>query len=398
MKIKTLIKRLVSNEVLEIGKSVAYYPRNKKIEKKFNIYNDKVIISERKNYLKDSILNYTKTLHVEGAKYYFSEDAMKPTLYASVFACLIRGFYKDISKEEKKEWIEYFNSCQRKKDGLFMDDVVTDDFYLNFRQGYGARHLIGHITIAYDRLEAVPQYEFAFLDEYKKPDDVIKWLSSLDYHRIWGSSNEILNIGTAMQFARDRMGLPFDASIAAMEDYLIKNIRKEYGLWYDGEIKNNSDLYEAIRGVYHIIPILKYDNIDIPSASNCLDLLYKSQNKWGGFDSMIGSSACADIDAIDPLLRLALQENINPDEIKDMLDKAERWIYFNQNDDGGFVFGRKNAFNWEDNENLYSAKQHSNIFATWFRSLSLQLIDNYKNNNNEHRIWTPGMECPLYRE
>lgn len=398
MNIKTMIKKHVPLQVVDFGKKIYRLPKDMVMEKDFKQYCKESNLENLKANLETNVLAYTNSLNVEGAKYRFSEDAMEPTLYASVFACLIKGFYGEISETEKKEWLEYFNQCQRAEDGLFMDDVVTDDLYLHSRQGYGARHLVGHLTIAYDRLGGVPKHELSYLDEYKNPDDVIKWLSNLNYRKIWGSSNEIMNIGVAMQFARDRMGLPYDSAIEAMEEYLVKNIRKEYGLWYEGKIDSKTGMYEAIRGAYHIIPVLKYDNIDIPYAKQCLELLYDSQNKWGGFDNLIGSSACADIDAIDPLLRLSLQESIDLAKIDEMLYKAERWIYFNQNQDGGFAFGRKSPFVWGNSPHLSSALQHSNLFATWFRTLSLQLIENYRDKNNKHRIWTPGMECPMFLE
>lgn len=398
MSIKSTIKNHISWKLLDELKEIRSYSATKKMDKVYQEYCATVNISDQKKTIEKKALNYVSQLQVDGVRYRFSEDAPQESLYASVFACLIKGFYGAISEKEKQEWLEYFNQCQRESDGLFDDGIINDTLYNTDKRGYGARHLAAIIINAYDRLEAIPPYEFKFLNELKSADDVIKWLLNLDYKRIWGSSNEIMNVGTVMQFARDRMGMPFDNALEAMEDFLLKKIRKEYGLWYEGDIDSKTGMYEAIRGAYHIFPVLWYDNIEIPYADRCLELLYHSQNAWGGFDNLIGSGACEDIDAIDPLLRLSIQQNRNTQQLNEILERAELWILFNQNSDGGFLFSRRGSFGWGKQKSLSSDALHSNLFATWFRILSLQLIDNYRNQDNQHRIWTPSYECPLFRE
>lgn len=398
MKIKKLLKDHISCKTLDVLKEIRSYPASHRLERMYQGYCTDVDIYGQKNGLKQRALEYVKQMWVDDVRYRFSEDAPCESLYASIFACLIRGFYDDISEAERQGWLAYFNQCQRVEDGLFDDGIINDDLYYMNRRGYGAHHLAGIIINAYDRLGGIPQYEFRYLNVYQDPDIVIKWLSELDYKRIWGSSNEIMNIGTAMQFARDRMGMSFKGALEAMEEFLLKKIRKEYGLWFEGRIESKMAMYEAIRGAYHIFPVLWYDHIEIPYADRCLELLYQSQNLWGGFDNLIGSGACEDIDAIDPLLRLSIQEKKDLRSIEEMLEQAEQWILFNQNPDGGFVFSRRGEFNWGGQKSLSSEKQHSNLFATWFRILSLQLIDNYREGNNDNRIWTPSYECPLFYE
>lgn len=398
MDIKSSVKAVLPEKLIDFIKEIYPGPENCKIEHAFLQYCTQNNLSEQKLSLKQNILEYVNTLRVKNVRYRFSEDTTVESLYASTFACLIRGFYDDISESSRTEWLDYFNQCQRPKDGLFDDGIVNDTLYFSERKGYGARHLAGIIINAYDRLKGLPQYEFSFLNEYKDPDKMIKFLSGLNYRKIWGSSNEIMNCGAVMQFARDRMGMPFGPALEAMEDFLITRIRPEYGLWFEGQIDSKSAMYEAIRGAYHIIPILWYDQIEIPYAKKCLKLLYHSQNKWGGFHNQINSSACADIDAIDPLLRLSIQTQSNSHKLNELLENAEQWILFNQNPDGGFVFSRKGIFDWGGQKALFSQCQHSNIFATWFRTLALQFIDNYRSRNNQFRIQTPGSECPLFHE
>ena len=60
-------------------------------------------------------------------------------------------------------------------------------------------------------------------------------------------------------------------------------------------------------------------------------------------------------------------------DIKDALLKAVPWILYNQSVDGGFVFRRDEKLNY-GHPFTSSIKNESNLFATWFRLLSLAYI------------------------
>ncbi len=342
------------------------------------------------------VLDYVNSLKVEDFRYKFSNSALEPNLYASVYACMLRGLFNDISSEEKFGWKQFLDGFQR-DDGLYQDNAFYNDKY-NEGDGWGARHLQGHIIIAYARLGFVPSKEFAFLHEMNNPDYIVKWLERLDYKKVWGSSNSIMNYGVCLQYARDFMGMNAGKSIAIMQEWLLSHIRKDCGMWYDGELSSKADCYEAIRGAYHIYPILVYDGIELPYAERALEIILKMQNKWGGFDYKISSSACADIDAVDPMLRLAIQTDVNKSSIEACVKKAMKWVLANQNGDGGFVFDLCNPFDYGGEKTLYSKLYESNIFATWFRVLSILYMENYLGKNKTDFVKIPGYEFPLYIE
>ncbi len=202
-----------------------------------------------------------------------------------------------------------------------------------------------------------------------------------------------MNIGVAMQYARDRMGMPFKSAVEALEEFLIKKINRNYGMWFEGKVNSSDKRNEMIRGMYHILPIFYYDNIELPYSELAIRQILLSQNKWGGFDKNIGSSACADIDGLDPLLRLTYKKN-DIDSKKAIL-KARNWILFNQNPDGGFVFERNREFIYGSQRVLFSKENESNLFATWFRCLSLELVNTYLEEGKAFTIDTPGYECRL---
>lgn len=376
----------------------------KKIQTKIsNIINREKLKSEYERFCstyekefcyEKSVIEYTASMKIKEIYYKFSNTSDIATIYSSVYACLLNGLYNEWNDEEKNIWKIYFDSHQ-KENGLFEDKQYDNHKYYHGSNGWGAYHLIPHLTIAYDRIGATPKYEFVYLNNLKEPDAMIKWLKTLDYRKVWGSSNAIMNYGVAMQYARDKMNMPFEKSIDAMEDFLLKNINSKYGMWFDGKINKKAQRYEMIRGLYHILPILYYDHINLPYAERAIEQIIMSQNKWGGFDTYIGSSACDDIDAVDPLLRLSKQLKLNDETILSLLEKAKIWILFNQNQDGGFVFEKGKPFMYGEQKCLSSIANESNMFATWFRSVSLELIESFINKSSSRFMRTPGYECPL---
>jgi hypothetical protein len=85
------------------------------------------------------------------------------------------------------------------------------------------------------------------------------------------------------------------------------------------------------------------------------------------------SSACEDIDSIDPLCRLTALTGHRRGEVAAALGRAADWVLTNQSPDGGFVFVRGRAFEYGHPQFRGEADAGA-MFPTWFRLLSLALI------------------------
>lgn len=347
------------------------------------------------NKLIENAIDYVDSLKLDDFEFCFSKSCSIPTLYSSVYACMIKGWTGKISNQKKKQWSDYLNEYQQ-PDGFYIDYNCLNNRYF-VGDGWGARHLIPHMIIALQRLNSKPKYEFSFLEKMKTPDNVIAFLETLDFQKIWGTSNIIMNYGVTMQYARDFMGAPFKDSVIAMEEWLIKHIRSDCAMWQTMPINSSAVLYETIRGAYHIYPILLYDKVEIPGFEKVIPYLIKAQNSQGGFDKNINSSACDDIDAIDPLIRSSIISNESRKfKIRFAINRAKKNVLYNRNEDGGFVFDRKSAFKYGDAEQLFSKKNESNLFGTWFRLLSLILIDEYNRKPQKSKLlWLPGYELSI---
>lgn len=337
---------------------------------------------------------YSDTLLCDKFAYKFSKSSKKPTLYSSVYVCMIKGWLDSIPDHDKNDWASYLNDFQQ-PNGFYVDPIVLNDRYMD-GDGWGARHLIPHMIIALTRLGAKPRYEFSFLNKYKNPDEIIKLMDSLDFNKVWLSSNKIMNVAFSMQYARDYMGEPFDDSIDAMQTWLFKRLREDCGMWQNGDIGDVGVLYETIRGAYHIYPIFFYDGIELPYIKKAIPFLTKAQNKQGGFDINLNSTACDDIDAIDPLVRIALENGLNNSrDIKRVLKRARINVLRNRNKDGGFVFSRRDNFCYGEAEEMPILSEESNLFGTWFRLLSLVYIDVFLGKNKINLLNLPSCEMQV---
>ena len=132
-----------------------------------------------------------------------------------------------------------------------------------------------------------------------------------------------------------------------------------------------------MQAAYHFYLLLDWEEIEIPRGQEAIRCILKTQNTLGGFHPIRSfSSACEDIDSIDPLVRFQ-GEAEDRDEVGRALQRALPWVLSNFGlSEGGAVFRRFEPFPYGHTEMLTEANEPS-LFATWFRLLSLALIDAY---------------------
>jgi hypothetical protein len=328
------------------------------------------------------------------AEYRYSVSSPKPTIYASCYACMIRSLYGDLgalSESDREQWISYFNSFQSPDDGLFYDPVLMNQIYRT-EDWWGARHLALHMVICYASLGTRPRYDFSFLEPLYDLTYAINWLESRNWDdRIAYTGNEVMNHLCLLQYSRDFFGNS-DAgnSLSTMMDWLEEKINPDTGMWGDFSGNNADQRSQVVQGAYHIYPLFFFDNRDIPYKDKAIDLLLKTQNSLGGFGVRLNSSACEDIDSIEPLVRFSRFTDCRQDQVNLALKRSFAFVLANRNADGGFVFSRNKSFEYGHKE-MYSGYNESNMFATWFRTLCVAYLVNYlKMPNAYHIVKVPG--------
>jgi len=322
--------------------------------------------------IREKTLDYIQEMKFKDGMYLYSYSSKTPILYASVFAALTRHLYGNhISDDEKKEWINYILMHQE-EDGLFKDKVISNKLAEEV-DWWGWRHLTVHTLMALKAFDIIAPREFTFLEPFKDTNFVMNWLESRNWYDPNSVSNEIQNYANFMQYVRDFKGEKWaQNSLDTMFDWLDEKQNPDNGSWY-GKINNRWELSEAIQTTYHILLPYFYDKRPVNHLEKIVDNCLTVQNKYGGFGIYPNSSACEDMDAIYMLVQAHLVTDYRRDDIEKALKKALKWILINMNEDGGFVYRRFESRKY-GHELMYSGKNESDMFSTWFRTLSIAYI------------------------
>jgi len=319
-------------------------------------------------------------------------------LYASTYAALTRHLYGDLdtlTAEEKTEWAAYINGYQT-EDGLFRDPAVANDI-AETEDWWGWRHMTLHTSMALTALGAVASQPFVFLEPLLDPDQLTSWLES----REWDTrpdfvSNEVQNFGTLLQYARDfhddkRAG----HAVETLLDWLDAKQDPSTGFWgpSDGSPEHIS---RGVQTGYHLWLLFFYDKRTPRYVEHIIDNALATQNRLGGFGLQPNSSACDDIDSIDPLVRLSLGTDYRRTDVRSALERALPWVIANMNKDGGFVFRRQVPLEY-GHPHMSSQTDESAAFPTWFRTLSLGFLaqalpDSVLNDVSWQFVDSPGLQ------
>ena len=319
----------------------------------------------------------------------YSAAMEKPTLYSSAYAAMtysLLGMLDDFNLSEKKEWADYLNACQD-PDGLYRDPVIYGEgWYKDDPLWCGRTHLTCHVLTALGCLGYKAEKPLLFIEYYKDKDKFTEWLSQRDWgKRVAYTGNEIMNIGTLLQYSRDFHG---DDKAGEAVDLLLEwlsshHINEGSGIWGDLDISNPVMRSEAVQAAYHWWPLFFYDKYPVPYMERAIDTVLQTQNPSGGFGWGVHnpktpycSSACEDIDSIDPLVRFSSLIPYRRAEVQAALIRARIHVLSNQTPDGGFVFFKDGDFEYGHRQ-LYGSENKGAMFPTWFRTLSLALLDTY---------------------
>jgi hypothetical protein len=301
--------------------------------------------------------------------YRFSNTTSAPILYGTLSALLLKHLYGvegSSNREELEKVLEY-----QDEDGLFRDPVIacplaeTEDWW-------GWRHLTLHalMTLALHNVPA--RKELVCLNQFCDKDRFRNYLVSRDWgRRVDFTSNELQNLGVMLQYARDYQNLQIaNELLQIMYDVIDAHQDPRTGLYGD-RFDTANELSIGVQAGYHFWLLYFYDNRPVAHVESIVDSLLKTQNLLGGYGIKWNSSACEDIDSIDPLIRLSRQ--YRPCDVKTSLLRALPAVLSNLNSDGGWVFRRYQELLLVHPQ-MYSAPNEGNIFYTWFRTLGLASI------------------------
>ena len=362
-----------------------------------------------KNKFYKNILAFVEGNRISDGKtgqYRYSMTVNAPTLYPSTYAAMTFSLLDDLKKildGDRQEWIAYLNNHQD-DDGLFRDPVIFNQgWYKDDPMWCGRSHLTCHVVTALTCLGGSAAKTFTWLDPWREPDALTRWLAERDWGaRVGWSGNEIMNVGTLLQYSRDfHNDAKAGKAVSVLIEWLTQNhINSESGIWGNLDITDPIKRSHSVQAAYHWWPLFFYDNVPIPYIERAIDTVLATQNPVGGFGwgvhngaEPFKSSACEDIDSIDPLCRMMQLTDYRRDDIETALEKAADWVLTNQMPDGGFVFTKDRPFEYGHCE-LRSEANRGAMFPTWFRTLSLALIGKAMPGHQLGKIPWKFVKCP----
>lgn len=336
-------------------------------------------------------------------RYRYSLACDAPTLYASTYAAMARSLLRALDGPDLGAWAAYLNKHQD-ADGLYRDPVTYGEgWYADDPLWCGRSHLTCHVITALTCLGAVALRPFAWLEPWREPDALVTWLESRDWGaRVGWTGNEIMNVGTLLQYARDYHNDDRAArAVACLLDWLeAHHLNPESGVWGTLDPGDPLQRSHAVQAAYHWWPLFAYDRRLFPSVNRAVDTVLATQNPRGGFGwgvhnptEPFASSACEDIDSLDPLARMLGQTSHRDEEVRMALQRGAEWVLSNQMQDGGFVFMRGRPFEY-GHPQLRSEAGQGAMFPTWFRLLSLALVGQALPNSLFGQIGWHFADCP----
>ena len=189
-------------------------------------------------------------------QYRYGASTKKPVLYASCYAAMARHLYRDldnISSQERKEWISYIQSFQD-DDGLFKDPAIEGEGWYTepHMEWCGWRHLSCHVIIALTALGAVCKKQFKVSEPFFDNKYMLQWLEERDFENRPGFvGNEILNIATLLQYARDfHADKMAGKAMELIFEWLDKEQDPHTGMW-GRHFETKEDMNYAYQGAYH---------------------------------------------------------------------------------------------------------------------------------------------------
>ena len=346
---------------------------------------------------------------VQYGRYRYAPGNAVATLYSSCYAAMTRSLYHDLdtlTASEKAEWTGYLQSHQD-GDGLFRDPAIFGEgWYAGDPLWCGRPHLTCHVIIALTCLGAVAERPLHWIEPFCDSAHLLHWLADRDWtERVSTTGNEIMNVGTLLQYARDfQQNTPAGESLTALFNWMEHNhLNHSTGLWGSLDSSDPRRRSDLVQAAYHFWTLWTFDERRIPHLERAVDSVLATQNPRGGFgwgvhnhDDPFSSSACEDFDSVEPLCRFMALTDYRREDVVSALTRGLAWTRSNQNDDGGFAFMRGRPFEY-GHPLLRSERGVSGMFPTWFRTLTLAYIGRAlpESSAGDHRCRF--QRCPGYQ-
>ena len=336
------------------------------------------------------VLKYIDKLFIEKDGSFKFSARSPSTLLATDFA--VSTMYLLEGAEKLKEYgqsKEYLLSAQSEAD-IFIDPLFNPkDTFGSHSTNYIINQFTYFTLIALDHLGEVFSSLRFYQNEFADEKKIRSWINQLDFSRFWYVSNEIMFIfyfsSYLLKYGDVEAKNLAERNIDILFEVLNEKQDPDTGYW--GTELNNRNLIDGCYGAAHILLFYDYFKKDIRYTDKIIDntLFLHSENglmgnKYGG--------ACEDYDAIDIYLRCMRYTDHRKSDIISQLLKMKEQMLKRESPSGGFPYrisnnpirrtikiAMKRSYRYSGWGGMETLAYLPDIWATWFRSMSLAVID-----------------------
>ncbi len=257
------------------------------------------------DYLKGNILAFLESLKIDEFNYRMSRNT-DSTIYSSIFALFLYdliGAVGNWEKPVKENWINFINSFQDVRSGLFIPNHLT----LRGIENKPVYQLTAFSLQALHILEGVPKYELSFLNNWQTKESIRNYLDKQGcLHGKLGSGNMSMFLGIFLTYSYEE--LKNNKAKVLLDEWFFlhdKYQNPKTGFW-GSKIKNF--YYWGFQNSLHQFEIYNYWNREINYSEIIIDKILSLQNTDGHFALTPGGGGCWDYDAAH-LLSVLSQDN-----------------------------------------------------------------------------------------
>lgn len=344
-------------------------------------------MSDCEDAIKSRVLNWLDSLKVPKNcyGYRFSANADN-TAFCTCFALFILDLFKETGKltnQQRQGWIGYIQSFQNQQNGYF----EPRNYFLKDKER-NSYQLTCFCLSALRILDSAPLYPLLFIEQWKTPEDIRKYLIERCCDKgLPGSGNKAMFQAVFLTYEYERNGDPqllkkIDTWFEFHDQHQNRN-----GFW--GKDLRSHYLYGMQNG-FHQLVIYFYWKRKVPNLKKIIDITLNCQDVAGFFAPTPGGEACYDYDAIHILTTAYNMIDYKRPQIKASLAKAAKAIAGSQNLDGGFCQSKAKMENALDFMKQIPFYLYSRLPYLWYFRSKANIGVLLKKRHRIHTGWTRG--------
>ena len=318
--------------------------------------------------LRKRVLEWVEKMRVKEAPYgrYKMSPSTQPYLLSSCYAAFVRELYADLrnlSTWQRKEWIDYINSCQDRETGLFCDPEMRPEHAKNHSWEYLFLQSTTFCLSALSALQGTSRHPVHYDGRWYNPSGIVRWLERRDWSNAWMETNTVMFVGILLIREFTQYGtVKAKRVLENMLEWLDQFQDPCTGYWGTRE---GASLQNSMAGAYHLYLLYYYLDRPLKYLDKIIDSTLSLQQQDGLFSPRGGGGACEDIDAIDTLVNAYQRTTYSRSDIVRALMRALPSLLACQNEDGGFVYARRRRFHLKEWVRLFTFIKEDHCTFKW---------------------------------